>query len=59
MIELKRDEMDAAAQYVEICRGDFGPDVPKERGHGIALLVYAMPMTRRMCPGWSTSLSMK
>jgi hypothetical protein len=35
-------------QYVEICRGNFGPDVPKERGHGFSLAVYAMPTTLRM-----------
>jgi len=58
MIELKRDEIDAA-QYVTLCRGDFGQDLPEERGYGEALLVYAMPTTRRMCPGCSTSSSMK
>ncbi len=58
MIELKCDEMDAA-QYFAIRRGDFGQDVPEECGHGDALLVYAMPTTRRMCPGCSTSSSMK
>ena len=48
MIELKRDESYCVARYVDLSRGDFGPDVLEECGHGDALLVYATPTTRRV-----------
>jgi hypothetical protein len=48
MIELKREESDCVARYVELSSGDFGLDVPEEYGHGDAAFVYAMPTTRRM-----------
>jgi hypothetical protein len=59
MIELARHEMEAAVWYVALCREEFGQDVPEKCGYGDALLVYAMPMTRRMYPGCSISSSMK